>query len=287
MTSAHAALARRAYESLEPFHVLAYFNPGLGSAQESLGIDPHAFYVGARARPLGETTGAVVAAAFYNFSPDLIEASWKRAVAVGLDAIDGARYAMLDEQYRTILGTACDDLAPLLPEYEAVVADLPRSGRPLGAAWAASPTPSEPHLALWRHLSILREWRGDNHIAELVSHGLDGIDAGVFHEAQLPDPAVPRRVMGRRMFQLTRGLSDQDWAGALDRLASRGLVEIDGDGHRLTAAGYELYQLLEDRTDEVTGASLPAGFGDLIDRTRPFVKPILDAGVLPGTRKKA
>ena len=101
-----------------------------------------------------------------------------------------------------------------------------------------------------------------------------------------PRDAVQRRVMGRRMFQLTRGLSDEEWADALERLARRGLVEVDGDTHRLTDAGYALYQHIEDRTDEVSGAGLHARLGELIERTRPFVKPILDAGVLPGTRKK-
>ena len=42
-----AARARLAYETLEPFHVLAYFNPRLAEAQSDLSLDPHAFYVGA------------------------------------------------------------------------------------------------------------------------------------------------------------------------------------------------------------------------------------------------
>ncbi|EGD54599.1 SCO6745 family protein [Gordonia neofelifaecis] len=286
MSTDNAAIARRAYQSLEPYHVLAYFNPGLGAAQTDLGLDGHAFYVGARAVPLGEAAGPVVTAAFYNFSPSLTESAWERARAAGLAAIDERRYAMLDEQYRSILGDACDEIAPLLPEFESLLDGLPVSGRPLGAAWAASAIPEAPHLALWRHLSVLREWRGDNHIAELISHGLDGIDAGVFHEAQLPED-VPRRVLGHRFFLLTRGWSEDDWNAAVDRLADRGLAERVGDDHRLTADGYAMYQDIEARTDQLTGASLDASFADLIERTRRFVKPVIDAGVLPGTRKKA
>ena len=45
--------ARLAYDTLEPFHVVAYFNPGLGDAFRDTGLDPHAFYVGARGAPLG------------------------------------------------------------------------------------------------------------------------------------------------------------------------------------------------------------------------------------------
>ncbi|ALG83291.1 SCO6745 family protein [Gordonia phthalatica] len=282
-----AAIARRAYDSLEPFHVLTYFNHGLGDAQQDLGLDGHAFYVGARACPLGETTGAVVASAFYNFNPETIAASWDRARAAGLTALDDRRYAMLDEQYRSILGDAVDRITPLLPAFEELIAGLPLSGRPLGTAWATTPIPEVPHLALWRHLSALREWRGDNHISALVDSDLNGIDAGVFHEAALPDPTVQRRVMGKRMFLLTRGWSDDDWNAAVERLAQRDLVAATDDGHRLTDAGYELYQRIEARTDAITGAAFSADFADVIEQTRPFVKPILDAGVLPGTRKKA
>lgn len=286
MSPDHAALARRAYDSLEPFHVLAYFNPGVDEAQRDLGLDGHAFYVGGRACPLGETTGAVVASAFYNFNPAVITASWDRARAAGLAAVDDRRYAMLDVQYRSILSDAVDQIAPLLPAFEELIAGLPLSGRPLGAAWASTPTPEVPHLALWRHLSALREWRGDNHIAVLVDSDLNGIDAGVFHEAGLPDPSVARRVMGQRMFLLTRGWSEDDWNASVERLAQRGLVTADDAGHRLTDTGYALYQRIEARTDAITGAAFPADFADVIDQTRPFVKPVLDAGVLPGTRKK-
>ena len=79
-------------------------------------------------------------------------------------------------------------------------------------------TPDAPALALWRHVSVLREWRGDNHLAELIGHGLTGLEAGVFHEADLPDPAVRRRVMGRRFFRITRGWSEEQWGEAVARL---------------------------------------------------------------------
>jgi len=302
MPATSAAIARQAYETLEPYHVLAYFNPGLHDAQADLELDAQAFYVGARAAPMGETVAAVVAATFFNFAPATIERAWQAALAAGLAEIDDRRYAMLDEQYRAILGDTVAEIAPLLPEYRAMLADLPLAGRPVGAAWSTSDLPDAPHLELWRHLSVLREWRGDNHIAELVRHGFTGLEAGVFHEAQLPDPTVKRRVLGRRFFQISRGWTDIDWETAILALADRGLLELQGDPsadpdsaispipggatHRLTTAGFELYREIETGTDEITGAALATGFADLIDRTRPFVKAVIDAGVLPGTRKR-
>lgn len=297
MTDA-TAIARRAYESLEPFHVLAYFNPGLHDAQVDLGLDAQAFYVGARAAPMGETVPAVVAATFFNFAPATIERAWRAALDAGLAEVDDRRYAMLDEQLRAILSDAIGEISPLLPEYRALVADLPLSGRPLGAAWAASDIPDAPHLELWRHLSVLREWRGDNHIAELMRHGFSGLQAGVFHEAQLPDPTVKRRVLGRKFFQISRGWTDADWDGAVLALIERGLLEPQRDSsgdrdsaesgatHQLSAEGFDLYREIEAGTDEVTGAALGSGFADLIERTRPLVKLVIEAGVLPGTRKR-
>lgn len=286
MTADRAAIARHAYETLEPFHVVAYFNPGVGAAQDALGLDGHAFYTGGRGAPLAGAPASVVAATFYNFSPALIASAWQAASDRGLASVDAARYAMLDEQFRAILGDDCETLAPLVPEFQSVVDGLPMSGRPLAAAWASTEVPEKPHLALWRTWTVVREWRGDNHIAELVAHGLNGIDAGVFHESELPDPTVRRRVLGRRIFQLTRGWSDDEWDASVQRLTARGLVEAFGDTTRLTDDGYALYREIEDRTDAVSGASFPATLGDLVDRTRPFVKRIIDAGILPGTGQK-
>lgn len=285
MGTDNATAARHAYESLEPLHVLAYFNPGIGAAQDDLGLDGYAFYTGGRGAPLAGAPGSVVAATFYNFSPALVASAWDAAQTRGLDAVDARRYEMLDEQFRAIIGDDCELLAPLVPEFQAVADALPFSGRPLAAAWASTDVPDPPHLALWRTWTIVREWRGDNHIAELVSHGLDGIDAGVFHESELPDPSIRRRVLGKQLFQLTRGWSDEDWSESVERLSSRGLLESTGDSTRLTADGLALYQEIEDRTDAVSGRCLPDRLPDLVDRTRPFVKKVIDAGVLPGTKK--
>ncbi len=290
MTSA----ARTAYETLEPFHVLAYFNPGMGDALASTGLDPHAFYTGARGAPLGACDASVVVAAFYNFSPAQIETAWQSALSVGLDAVAQARNAMLEKQYREILGAVADqpEIAELADRYGELAESVPRSGRALGAAWAAAEAPETPILRLWHHIAVLREWRGDNHIAALVVNGLDGIDACTFHEAELLDPSVARRSLGKRMTMLTRGWSDGDWEQSVERLAARGLVErIDAPerkvAHRLTPAGAELYDDLEATTDAL-GERVWAvdGADATLAATRPLVKAVIDAGVLPGTRKK-
>ncbi len=289
MTSIAAGTARKAYETLEPLHVLVYFNPGLRVAQADTGLDAHAFYVGARAAPMGPCHPTVVTSAFYNFAPDLIAAAWTAACRVGLDTIAERRFVMLDEQLRQILADRIEnpEIIELAKRYAEIAAELPLGGRPLAAAWAADTPPDDAHLALWHAVSILREWRGDNHIAVLVNRGLDGIDAVTFHEAQLPDPTVRRRVLGRKLVQITRGWSDDAWDASVQRLAARGLVTDGDSGHRLTDAGLEFYRAVEADTDALCAPAWSrSGADDLLDRTRPYVKAIIDAGILPGTRTK-
>ncbi|QKT08750.1 hypothetical protein HUN08_17235 [Gordonia sp. X0973] len=286
--------SRKAYETLEPFHILAYFNPGIGAAQEDTGLDGHAFYVGARGGPLGPCHSSVVVSAFYNFSPALIDAAWTRACAADLDALAARRDAMLDEQFHTILGDVATApvIAELADRYGELAASAPMKGRPLAAGWAGAPVPEKPILRLWHNIGILREWRGDNHIAALVVHGLDGLDAYTFHESHLLDPTIRRRTMGKRIGQVTRGWSDQEWDASVARLVERGLVEADepdrsGVAHRYTEEGARLYGSIETMTDQLGDVVWSApGTGALLDATRPLVKTVIDAEVLPGTKKR-
>jgi hypothetical protein len=56
-------------------------------------------------------------------------------------------------------------------------------GRPLYAGHAGLDWPDAPHVAAWHAATLLREHRGDGHIAALVAAGLSGIDALVTHVA--------------------------------------------------------------------------------------------------------
>ncbi len=286
-----SSTARKAYETLEPFHILAYFNPGLGAMQTDTGLDPYAVYVGGRGAPLGPCDSSVVTATFYNFAPKLIDTAWTNACAAGLDVVNARRNQMLSEQFGAILGedAAGPQIADLAARYGELAASLPLSGRALAAAWAAADVPDEPILALWHHITVLREWRGDNHIAALVVHGINGLDACVFHEADLLDPTIRRRSMGKTMTLLTRGWSEDDWNLSVDRLVERGLIERTDSpvGHRLTPDGAELYDDMEAMTDAVSETAWTGpGADELLDAMRPLAKRVLDAGVLPGTKKK-
>ncbi|MBY4010959.1 hypothetical protein HQP04_05255 [Rhodococcus fascians] len=284
------ALARAAYTTLEPFHVTAYFNPELGSAYEDTGLDGHAWYVGARAAPMGPCAPSVVAAAFYNFNPVLIEQAWPAAVAVGLDAVSDRRWALLDSVLGAALGSLASepDLATIAERLRSIGDAASFAGRPLAAAWHSTERPDVPHLALWNSITVLREWRGDGHLAALIDAELDPAEAAVFHEAVRPTPQPGRRALGKRITQLTRQWSETEWDSAAERLAVRGLLTTSAEGETLTEAGTALDRHIEERTDAMASAvwkTVPDA-EQLITSARPYVKAVIDAGFLPGTKKR-
>jgi hypothetical protein len=118
-------------------------------------------------------------------------------------------------------------------------------GRPLAAAHADVAWPSAPHLVLWHAQSILREYRGDGHIAQLVVRGLSGTEALVTHAAAGDVPA--------HLLRSTRGWPREAWDDAVDALRGRGWLE-QGDRLRFTELGATQRQALEDGTDALAAA---------------------------------
>jgi hypothetical protein len=118
---------------------------------------------------------------------------------------------------------------------------LTPEGRALYAGHADLPWPEEPILVLWHAATLLREHRGDGHVAALLHSGLSGIEALVTHTA-----------MGRgftpEAAKATRGWSEEEWAAAAQALADRGLVDDAG----LTEEGVELRARLEVHTDALS-----------------------------------
>ena len=118
-------------------------------------------------------------------------------------------------------------------------------GRPLFAAHAELDWPAAPHLRLWHAITLLREHRGDGHLAALVGAGLSGIDAIVSHTAT-------GRGFLESAAKAMRGWSDQEWADSVGRLQDRGVLDPAGTG--LTEQGLALRARLEAATDEMAAA---------------------------------
>jgi hypothetical protein len=274
------ALARKAWRTLEPYHGLVYFAPEPERRYAAMGMGGFDAYFPSRAAAMGAVGPDVVVATFFNFRPSRVHAALPRAwdVAPPSAWID-ARLAGVDEALRRILGGGGLDggggtaraaelagaAADAAGEWPALV------GRPLGAAHAAVARSEQPHLALWQAVTVLREHRGDGHVACLVEAGITGCEALVLHAAS---GEVPADVLRR-----TRGWTDDEWSAAVDGLASRGLV--DGDG-AFTGAGRALRQRIEDRTDELAAGPWTAIGADGCEELRALVRPLSRAIVEAG-----
>jgi len=270
-----SVMARKMWRTLEPYHGLVYFAPEATAAYEALGVVGFDGYFASRAAAMGAVPAEVVVATFFNFNPAVVRhaipGAWDVATPAQLLA---ARVEGIDAALRRATGDLLDDPGVArAAELARTAADAcTAAGRPLYAAHAGLPWPEPAHLALWHAVTLLREFRGDGHLACLVDAGLDGIDALVVHAAS---GEVPRAAL-----QTSRHWDDGAWDASVERLQSRGLV--DGSG-AFTEAGTALRQHIEDRTDELALGTWRALGEEGCDELRSLVRPLSKAIVASGT----
>ncbi|WP_153506173.1 SCO6745 family protein [Cumulibacter manganitolerans] len=283
------ANARRAYQAFEPLHLVAYFGPQVGEVAKAEGLGFYASYVGFRGAPLGPASPAVITSSFYNWNPAAVEKGWQDALSShSVEQLLDAREQIADKALTVAFGNrrGHDALPRLVDRMTELLARGDRAGRPLGSANLGLSRDLEPHVGLWQAFTTWREWRGDGHIAALVVNGLSPIEALVLHESEHPDPAAKVSGMGRAQTQKSRAWSDEQWGAAADALRTRGLLEAGAE--RLTEAGAALQRKVEDETDDAA-AGVWAGVDDadeIFAAARPYVKAVIDAGLLPGTKPK-
>jgi len=137
-------------------------------------------------------------------------------------------------------------------------------GRPLAAGHAEVAWPDAAHLVLWHAQSVLREYRGDGHIAQLVTHGLSGLEALVTHAAAGDVPAP--------VLKSTRAWPEDTWDDAAEALRGRGWLE-PGDELRLTAWGTEQRRAIEEGTDALAAAPYDALGDECCRELRALMRP--------------
>jgi hypothetical protein len=269
------SLARRFFDRLEPVHAVTYFAPESRTALEGLRF--RGFWMGyfaARSAPFGVVPTQVVSAAFYNFAPERVAqalpavweiASPSDALRVREESAVAAlrRYGVTDAE-----AGAAAELA------EKAARSAPMDGRPLFAANLALDWPDEPVAKLWHAVTLLREQRGDAHVAVLCTLGVSGRESNVLHAAA---GRVPQEMIMR-----SRDYDEEQWANYCSRLAGRGL--LDGDG-ALTDAGRDLKHRIEDTTDRLALSALDGLDDDEVERLfralTPITRKVVAAGDVP------
>ncbi|GAA5127518.1 SCO6745 family protein [Pseudonocardia adelaidensis] len=265
-----ALLERELWRTLEAVHAVVYFTPDAKAAYGALGLRGYWMgYFASRSAALGSPGPRLVTALFYGFAPRMVERAlpdaWGFADPEGvLDArLELARSALAPHA-----GDGLDGAADLLTS---VLAALDVSGRPLAAAHLDVPVPADPLSRIWHAATVLREYRGDGHVAELVSAQVDGVECHRLHGGSL--------VSQQREF---RGWTEEEWAAAGERLRARGLVDAAGEQ---TPRGRELRTGIERGTDRSAAAALrtldDGGLRVLRDVLGPVARSLATAGAVP------
>lgn len=263
-----ATIARKCWRTLEPYHGMIYFVPEAAEEYDSIGVEGRSGYFGSRSAAMGAVGALVVQSTFFNFHPGLVDHAmdglWDRASPEDLLA---ARHRAVDRALRRMLGDAVEDpsirtaVDILRPAVDAAC-NRPE-GRPLFAGHARLPEPVDlPHVALWWAITLLREFRGDGHIAALVDAELSGLQALILHGAT---GDVPMSIL-----QSTRAWPDDEWAAGLEAMQGRGLVTAD---ETLTDEGRRLRDHIEARTDLLATPAWNEIDADDADRLRTLVRP--------------
>lgn len=248
--------ARHLWQLFEPLHAVTYFAPEARAAYESAGLRGYwRGYFAGRAAPLGNVPAAPVAALFFSFAPAMVARAlpdvWQRAspeqtLTARLDGAVAALRALLPHE-----PARWAEAAELLQvAAQAAVTD----GRALAAANAALSPPADALARLWHAATVLREHRGDGHIAALVAVEVTGCQALVLRDALYG---------GRDQLQPYRGWTDGEWDAAARVLAERGWLDAGG---RPAAAGEAAHRAVEEHTDRL--AAQPWSALSPADRTR-------------------
>lgn len=254
-------------------HGFIYFSPEAAEEYDALGLPATHHYFASRGAALGPVGPEVIVATFYNFNPELVAPVIPEAWSIAEPAaIQDARLRAAGRGLRRFEPAISDDeIAEASTIAGDMIAAVSDAGRPLAAGNRATTEPDDALERLWHRITVLREWRGDAHVAVLVAAPADPIEALALHAAT--------GKVSRAALVGSRRWADDVWQAGVDRLRSRGFLEAD---ESFTEAGEAFRAEIERRTDI---ASLPLVEAVGPDRTQRFidlVKPIrralLDGG---------
>lgn len=228
--------ARRLRDAIEPIAMHSVWNRRTNEAWAARGMDFLSGYVWGRAASLGQPLPEVVVATFAVFEPQMIAGLYAQGQA-GCNRTD-----LLADRDRTTIASLTEVLAGEQVEFTAdaltvAVRPAPGVGRALFSGLAAQSSPTDPIGRLWRACELLREHRGDTHVAACAAEGLGPIGMNILTELWV----------GFRIGEYTssRGWSEEQISAEIDQLTAKGML---ADG-QLTAAGRACRERLETQTD--------------------------------------
>lgn len=261
------SVQRQAWALFEAVHAVTYFDPVARARFEAAGL--RGFwrgYFAGRSAPLGAIGAGPVTAAFFGFAPAMVARAlpdvWTRVTPEAALAarLEGARAALAG----LLAGIPAADVAEAAEALSAAARAVDLPGRVLAAANADLPWPDDPIGRLWHAATILREQRGDGHVAALLTAGVDGGESVVWRSA------LEGGAMRARM-QTARGWTDDQWQAASERLAGRGWLTTAGTP---TGAGQAAYAQVEALTDQLAAGPWRRLGADTTGRCIQLLEPL-------------
>jgi hypothetical protein len=268
---------REANLAINAAHRFVYFVPEAAEEAAKLGVTDRRpagpAYFAFRSAAMGAVPWQVVLATFYNFSPRSVRPMTGVWDVASPEQWQAARFVVADRASRRVgVSLTAAQIAEARSLIDPVVAGADYAGKPLAAANASVALPSDPLVALWQQITVLREWRGDAHLVVLADNGLGPCDCNVIQTATGRFPVALARA--------TRQWNDEEWAAATARLIARGWLDADGTA---TETGTAERERIEVETDAHC-AALWTPIGDAgARRLASLITPIDDAFTAAGT----
>ncbi|HEY8171930.1 MAG TPA: hypothetical protein VIH21_02490 [Dehalococcoidia bacterium] len=259
----------------EPIGANVYFAPEAHQRYTALGLNGMSGYFCSRGASLGKPSGMVVASAFGVFSPAVVvpavDAGWQ---TTSPEPLLQARHDGAIASLRRLLGEPDAKLvARGVDLLQKGMADAEHAGHPLFSGLKALPWPEDPVAQLWRSCDMLREHRGDSHIAVWTRAGVRPIEIQLMSELQMRIPL--------KSYSLTRGWTVEQMDAALDGMRARGLVE----GDAFTADGHAFREQIEADTDAMEIPivdAIGADLDELLSILSPWAAAIVSVGIAGG-----
>jgi hypothetical protein len=267
-------MARRMFELVEPIGVIPYSADEPNQAMFALGFtDYWDTYFAGRAAPLGLVPAEVVDALFYNFAPGEVARHipkvWRTTTP---EAAIAARRAGCAAALRRIQGDDVDSptFARAVDLLLKAATSAPYEGRPMYAALRSVDIPDDVAARLFHLASLLREHRGDGHIAALMVEGIGGLEAHVLYALEMRIPAYE--------FGRLHHLPAEQVAAVIEGMRDRGLV---GDDGWLSEAGAAARRRVEATTDALAAKPYeilePGELEELMARLEPLAARLIAA----------
>lgn len=266
-------VSRRLRDLVEPIAANVYFAKEAGALYKDLGLGYMPGYFCSRSACMGQVAPDVVVATFGVFNPAIVKPAvdegWSKTTATDILA---ARQQGAIASLERIFGGVPDGAARATELLRRAGEDAPVPAHPIFAGLLSLGFPGDPIGDLWRAADLVREHRGDTHVAAWAGYGVDAVEITLLTELWWKMPLDT--------YVRTRGWSEDEIAAGLERLRGRGLI----DGDSFTPDGEALRGAIE-RVTDLGERSIVAALGDdadeLLGLLEPMARAIIESGGYP------